>query len=317
VPGDDYRKASHRIWEEMAAGWEGDRRSVWDDSRRVGEWLVDALDPQPGETVLELAAGVGDTGFAATRQLGANGRLISTDFSQPMVDAARRRADELGVSNAEFRTLDAERMDVAVAEWPSRSGAIRSKTRGRRFRRRCCANGRGQRRPIRTHPGSSRWRNEARTRDLLEGAGLRPSRIETVEMGRFDSLDAYWHYVTDLAGAVAMLVRALPEEDQRAVRDEVERRVQAYADGDGYRLPGMCLNVLAAWAGRWSPPPGCASGSTTPEFAWSTAATSSASPAPVRSSGAPGTSRGRRSWTSTASWRRSRASEDGTPCRTR
>jgi ubiquinone/menaquinone biosynthesis C-methylase UbiE len=63
VSRDEYRKASHRIWEEMAAGWEGDRRSVWDDSRRVGEWLVDALDPQPGETVLELAAGVGDTGF--------------------------------------------------------------------------------------------------------------------------------------------------------------------------------------------------------------------------------------------------------------
>ena len=47
----------------MAAGWEGDRQSVWDASRRVGEWLVDALEPQPGETVMELAAGVGDTGL--------------------------------------------------------------------------------------------------------------------------------------------------------------------------------------------------------------------------------------------------------------
>ena len=63
MPGDDYREASLRIWEEMAAGWEGDRQTVWDDSRRVGEWLVDALDPQPGERVLELAAGVGDTGL--------------------------------------------------------------------------------------------------------------------------------------------------------------------------------------------------------------------------------------------------------------
>jgi ubiquinone/menaquinone biosynthesis C-methylase UbiE len=60
VAGDEYRDASLRIWEEMAAGWEG-------------EWLVDALDPQPGDTVLELAAGVGDTGFAAARRLGAEG----------------------------------------------------------------------------------------------------------------------------------------------------------------------------------------------------------------------------------------------------
>jgi cyclopropane fatty-acyl-phospholipid synthase-like methyltransferase len=73
VAGDEYRDASLRIWEEMTAGWEGHRRSVWEASHGVGEWLVDALDPQPGETVLELAAGVGDTGFAAARRLGAEG----------------------------------------------------------------------------------------------------------------------------------------------------------------------------------------------------------------------------------------------------
>ena len=78
---DDYRQASLGIWEQMAAGWEDDRRGVWDASRVVGEWLVDALDPKPGETVLELAAGVGDTGFAAAERLGPSGRLISTDFS--------------------------------------------------------------------------------------------------------------------------------------------------------------------------------------------------------------------------------------------
>src|SRR5215218_8683135 len=109
---EDYRQASLGIWEQMAAGWEDERRSVWQASRVVGEWLVDALDPEPGETVLELAAGVGDTGFAAADRLGPSGRLISTDFSAPMIEAARRRAQELGISNAEFRTMDAERMDL-------------------------------------------------------------------------------------------------------------------------------------------------------------------------------------------------------------
>jgi ubiquinone/menaquinone biosynthesis C-methylase UbiE len=108
----DYRQASLDTWDRMAAGWEDDRRSVWESSRVVGEWLVDALDPQPGETVLELACGVGDTGLAAAARLGSSGRLISTDFSTQMVAAARRRADELGVSNVEFRTMDAERMDL-------------------------------------------------------------------------------------------------------------------------------------------------------------------------------------------------------------
>jgi hypothetical protein len=29
------------------------------------------------------------------------------------------------------------------------------------------------------------------------------------------------------------------------VRERVDQRAQPYAEGDGYRLPGMCLNVLA------------------------------------------------------------------------
>ena len=33
---EDYRQASLDIWERMAAGWEDDRRAVWDASRVVG-----------------------------------------------------------------------------------------------------------------------------------------------------------------------------------------------------------------------------------------------------------------------------------------
>ena len=52
--------------------------------------------------------------------------------------------------------------------------------------------------------------------------------------------------MTNVKGALAMLVRALPEAEQAALSGEVERRLEPYAEGDGYRLPGMCLNVLAA-----------------------------------------------------------------------
>src|SRR5919206_582330 len=86
---DDYRQASLDIWDRMAAGWEKDRRFIWNASRPVTEWLVDALDPQPGETVLELAAGVGDAGFAAAVRLGEAGRLISTDFSAALRETRR------------------------------------------------------------------------------------------------------------------------------------------------------------------------------------------------------------------------------------
>ena len=278
MAGDDYREASLRIWEEMAAGWEGHRRSVWDASRAVGEWLVDALDPQPGETVLELAAGVGDTGFAAARRLGSTGMLITTDFSEQMVQAARRRADELGVSNAEFRTLDAERMELGdgsvdgvLCRWGymlmADPGAALAETRrvlgdGGRLALSVWSDPEhnpwasipakalleltGAEPPDPFAPGIFAMASEARTRDLLDGAGLEPQTLETVEMTwKFDSLTDYWHHLTDVKGAIAMVVRSLPEADQAALSADIERRLEPYADGEGYRLPGMCLNVLA------------------------------------------------------------------------
>lgn len=279
MAGDDYREASLRIWDQMAAGWEGHRGTVWEASRGVGEWLVTALDPRPGETVLELAAGVGDTGFAAAAQLGPDGRLITTDFSEQMVDAARRRAGELGVSNAEFRTLDAERMglddgsvDGVLCRWgymlmadPAAAlaetrrvlrdgGRVALSVWGAPERNpwasvpaRALLEQTGAEPPDPFAPGIFAMADEARTRELVGAAGLEPQRVETVEMAwRFESLAEYWHYVIDLKGALAMLVRALPESEQEVLSDEVERRLEPYADGDGYRLPGMCLNVLAA-----------------------------------------------------------------------
>ena len=62
--------------------------------------------------MLELAAGVGDTGFEAAATLGERGRLLSTDFSPAMVEAARRRGTELGVENVEYRVMDAERIEL-------------------------------------------------------------------------------------------------------------------------------------------------------------------------------------------------------------
>jgi ubiquinone/menaquinone biosynthesis C-methylase UbiE len=279
VAGDEYRQASLEIWDEMAAGWEGHRRTVWDASRAVGEWLVDALDPQPGETVLELAAGVGDTGFAAARRLGTKGTLISTDFSEAMVEAARRRAQELGVSNAEFRTLDAERMglddgsvDGVLCRWgymlmadPTAALAETRRVLGDGGRvalsvwgdpqqnpwasipARAILDQTGAEPPDPLAPGVFAMASEERTRELLAAAGLEPQRMETVEMvWSFESLADYWHYLTDLKGAIALVVRALPEAEQTALIAEIERRLEPFAEDGGYRLPGMCLNVLAA-----------------------------------------------------------------------
>lgn len=76
------------------------------------EWLITELAPRPGDTVLELSAGPGDTGFAAAVIVGEHGRLLSTDFSSEMVEVARRRGAELGLQNVDYRVMDAERIEL-------------------------------------------------------------------------------------------------------------------------------------------------------------------------------------------------------------
>jgi hypothetical protein len=80
----DYRRASREVWEAMAQGWEHRRAQLAEALLPVREWLIRRLAAQPGEVVLELGAGPGDTGFAAAAMVGESGRLISSDFSDEM-----------------------------------------------------------------------------------------------------------------------------------------------------------------------------------------------------------------------------------------
>ena len=95
-------------------------------------------------------------------------------------------------------------------------------------------------------PGIFAMAREDRTRELLAEAGLEPKRMEHVEMEwAFESADQEWHYVMDLAGAIAMVMRSLPESEQAEIRRVTEERLAPVAREPGYGLPGLCLNVLA------------------------------------------------------------------------
>ena len=85
------RRQSRATWNAVASGWYAQRESLWRASRPVSEWMVRKLDPQPGDTVLELAAGLGDTGLMMASLVGKTGCVIITDFAPEMVVAARRR----------------------------------------------------------------------------------------------------------------------------------------------------------------------------------------------------------------------------------
>jgi SAM-dependent methyltransferase len=81
----------------------------------VSAWMIDHLDLQPGQHVLELAAGPGDTGFLAAELIRPGGTLISSDGTEAMLEVARERARELGIENVEFKRLELEWIDQPAA----------------------------------------------------------------------------------------------------------------------------------------------------------------------------------------------------------
>ena len=262
----------------MAPGWERRRAEIDDVTTPVREWLVRELEPKPGETILELAAGPGDMGFAAAAHLGESGRLISTDFSSAMTEVARRRGDELGLRNVEYLTADAEHLgldDDSVDGVICRFGlmlmadpaAALAETRRvlRPGGRLVFATWRG---PERTPwvsiggrilvarglmppsepgaPGMFVLAEDERVHELLAAAGFADVQVESVPV-RFVSGDVgeYVASAVDTGGAFARAFAQASEEEQEAITEELAVAFAPFAEDGGYVLPGLALVAIA------------------------------------------------------------------------
>jgi SAM-dependent methyltransferase len=110
-----HRASSLQSWEEAASGWVHRQELLRELGAPVAHWMVDALALQPGERVLELAAGMGEAGMLAAELVAPMGGVIVSDQAEAMLEGARARAAELGLSNIEFQVLNAEWIDLPLA----------------------------------------------------------------------------------------------------------------------------------------------------------------------------------------------------------
>jgi ubiquinone/menaquinone biosynthesis C-methylase UbiE len=112
-----HRQASLDGWEEAAAGWVRRNDLMRSYAAPVSHWMLDALSLQPGQRVLELAGGIGETGMLAAELVAPMGSVVISDQAEAMLAGARARAQELGVENVEFKVLNAEWIDLPLASF--------------------------------------------------------------------------------------------------------------------------------------------------------------------------------------------------------
>jgi SAM-dependent methyltransferase len=277
---DKYRESSHDSWERIATNWDQEREFIHSATAPVNERMVERLDPQPGDTVLDLAAGTGDTGFLAAARIGDDGKLISTDCASAMVDSARGVSTQLELGNVEHRVLDAEQMDLddsSVDRVLCRFGymlmadptAAFAETRrvlrpGGRLT--LAVWGALERNPFfaiigislvqRGHipppepppaPGPFSMASVERLEGLLRDAGFAEVRVEEVH-GRFliPDVDEYLSVIADTAGPIALALQGLEEADLAPVRADVEDSLDRFANEGGYELPAVALCAVAS-----------------------------------------------------------------------
>lgn len=111
---EQYRRQSIEQWESAATGWSRRSEQMQRFAAPLTDWLLDALQLKGGERVLDLAAGLGEVGLAAAERVGPSGSVLIADQAEPMLEQARRRAQDLGVGNVDFKRMDAEWIDLPL-----------------------------------------------------------------------------------------------------------------------------------------------------------------------------------------------------------
>ena len=277
----EYRDASLDRWQRAAKGWATHREVFQAGARPVSGWLVDAIEPQPGHRVLEIAAGPGDTGLLAAELIAPGGTLVSTDAVEAMVDIARARAAKLGIDNAEFRTMDAEwldlptaSMDAVIARWGYM--LLADPATALRETRRVLRPGGRVALSAWTDPQDNPWasvpqqelvklgalpapdldapnmfafRDPAKIEAMLADAGFSDIVVDQLELEwHYEDLDGWWDTQLDISTSLAAAVGAMTPAQRDDLRDAVDARMAPYVQPDGSLLVSGRTHVAAASA---------------------------------------------------------------------
>ncbi|HEY7893231.1 MAG TPA: methyltransferase domain-containing protein [Solirubrobacteraceae bacterium] len=279
----EQRLRSVQFWEEAAPGWIARQELMRQFAGHVSHWLVDAIHPQPGETVLELAAGLGETGLLAAELVAPGGEAIISDQARAMIEGARTKAKELGIENVRFEIFGAEWIDLPVASVDAvlcRFGymlvtdPLAALIETRRVLR---PNGRLAL-AVWDHIGANPWAAEPSMElterglapppadgssfqpgpfalgdkeflgELLEQAGFTDVRTDALALERHHSnFGDFWDATLDMSRVFHDLVQERPEREITEIRQGVAGRLARFERKDGTLVvPGRALVALAS-----------------------------------------------------------------------
>lgn len=273
-----YDRRSYEGWQTASRGWERESAYIRRAGLPVSEWMLERVAPAPGMVLLELAGGLGDTALMAAPALLPGGRVILTDRSPAMMDAARRRIEAEGVDNIECRAMDAaslelpdEIADGAVCRW----GYMLMSDPGRALRETLRVLRPGGRLALAVWgaPEENRWAgaiadlllergliepadpsepsmfaldDSQRLASLVAGSGFSDLEIDTVDTAWvYASGEDFWRVQTAVSPTAQKGLARLPQDGVAEVRAQVVAQMDGLRRDGVVTLPARCIMLAA------------------------------------------------------------------------
>lgn len=262
-----YKETTRQQWQNAAAAWHRWTPTLQAWLGPVTNAMLDMADLDPGDRVLDLAAGAGEPSLSAAERVGRSGHVLATDISSNILEFAQQTARELGLTNFETRVMDGENPDLpdesydavlsrlGLIYFPDRKGALRAvhrmlKTGGRvvlagfstpdqnRFfsipisiiRRRAQLAP-----PAPGLPGPFSLGAPGVMEEMLRGADFTEVTAQAVRTPlRLASAAECVRFERESFGALQQMLAALPSVEQDATWDEIEGELRAFEGDAGF-----------------------------------------------------------------------------------
>lgn len=269
-----YKNAQREQWNKNGAAW---RR--WNPT--LDRWyggvtcqMLDLARIQPGQRILDIAAGAGEPAVSAAERVGPEGYVLATDISEGIVELARQVARERGLKQVETRAMDGEKLDVPDASFdaalcrlglmymPHPVAALREWGRALR------AGGlvavvvystpdrnawgavpasiirlRAQLPPpVPGQPGPFNLGAPGRLESVLRQAGFADPEIRAVPVPHnMASAAEYVGLAREAFGGFNAMMAHLSSQECESVWNEIEVAMRSFESSGGFEAPGECL----------------------------------------------------------------------------